>query len=100
MPLAIGSEKDGLTHEELRERLPWKFSQLFPGPKPPQYTLDQFSPYRLNQRCADTFKKGRVLLAGDAAHRTFHLMQGCGRSPNDHASYQPLWRPRVDWRPS
>lgn len=61
-------ELDGLGHEELRERLPWKFSELFPGPKPPQYKLEQFSPYRLNQRCAEMFRDGRVMLAGDAAH--------------------------------
>ncbi|KXL50315.1 hypothetical protein M433DRAFT_151261 [Acidomyces richmondensis BFW] len=61
-------EIDGLTHEQLRARLPWKYSELFPGPKPPEYELDQFSPYRLNQRCASTFRKGRVVLAGDAAH--------------------------------
>lgn len=61
-------EKDGLTHEEIKERMPWKFEQMFPGPKPVQYTLEQMSPYRLNQRCAGRFREGRVLLAGDAAH--------------------------------
>ena len=61
-------EKAGLTHEQLRARMPWKFSELFPGDKPPDYKLDQMSPYRLNQRCASTFRKGRVVLAGDAAH--------------------------------
>ena len=61
-------ELDGLNHDELMERLPWKFGKIFPGPSPPDYKLEQFSPYRLNQRCASTFRKGRVLLAGDAAH--------------------------------
>ncbi|KAK4580223.1 hypothetical protein LTR86_000426 [Recurvomyces mirabilis] len=61
-------ELDGLTIEQIMERQPWKFAQLFPGPKPPQYKLDQASPYRLNQRCADRFKEGRVMLVGDAAH--------------------------------
>jgi 2-polyprenyl-6-methoxyphenol hydroxylase-like FAD-dependent oxidoreductase len=61
-------EVDGLPNEKLMERMPWKFSELFPGPKPPQYKLDQSSPYRLNQRCADRFREGRILLAGDAAH--------------------------------
>ena len=28
------------------------------------------SPYKMHQRCADTFRRGRVLLAGDAAHVT------------------------------
>ncbi|KAK4550805.1 hypothetical protein LTR36_000385 [Oleoguttula mirabilis] len=61
-------ELDGLDHAQLMERLPWKFATIFPGPSPPAYKLEQFSPYRLNQRCASTFRKGRVLLAGDAAH--------------------------------
>lgn len=61
-------EIDGLSDEQLKERLPWKFSKMFPGPSPPDYKLDQFSPYRLNQRCASTFRKGRIMLAGDAAH--------------------------------
>jgi 2-polyprenyl-6-methoxyphenol hydroxylase-like FAD-dependent oxidoreductase len=61
-------EKPGLTHEQVKERMPWKFGKMFPGEHPPQYKLDQMSPYRLNQRCASMFKKGRVMLAGDAAH--------------------------------
>ena len=61
-------EKPGLSHEQIRERMPWKFSEMFPGEKPPDYKLDQMSPYRLNQRCASTFRKGRVVLVGDAAH--------------------------------
>ena len=61
-------EKSGLSHAEICERHPWKFSELFPGDKPPNYKLDQMSPYRLNQRCASTFRKDRVVLAGDAAH--------------------------------
>lgn len=61
-------EKNGLSHEQLKERMPWKFAEMFPGTNPPDYKLDQMSPYRLNQRCASTFRKGRVVLAGDAAH--------------------------------
>src|SRR5271170_6139446 len=63
-------EKDGLTNEEYMERLPAKFEALFPGPKPiaGKYKLQSMSPYRMHQRCADTFRKGRVTLAGDAAH--------------------------------
>jgi len=30
--------------------------------------VKSMSPYRIHQRCADTFRKGRVVLAGDAAH--------------------------------
>ena len=63
-------EKEGLTTEEYMERLPAKFEALFPGPKPiaGKYELKNMSPYRIHQRCADSFRKGRVLLAGDAAH--------------------------------
>lgn len=61
-------EKDGLTQEQIEERMPWKYAQMFPGPKPPEYKLEQMSPYRLNQRCAATFRKGNAMLAGDAAH--------------------------------
>jgi 2-polyprenyl-6-methoxyphenol hydroxylase-like FAD-dependent oxidoreductase len=63
-------EKEGLTTEEYMERLPAKFEALFPGEKPiaGKYELKSMSPYRIHQRCADTFRKGRVVLAGDAAH--------------------------------
>ncbi|KAF2103597.1 FAD/NAD(P)-binding domain-containing protein [Rhizodiscina lignyota] len=61
-------ERDGLTQQQIEERMPWKYAQMFPGLKPPNYKLDQMSPYRLNQRCAGTFRKGRIMLAGDAAH--------------------------------
>ena len=61
-------ELPGLTHEQLMERLPDKFEAIFPGPRPLKYELIAASPYRINQRCASTFRKGSVLLAGDAAH--------------------------------
>ena len=61
-------EKTGLSNEDLRERLSMKYEAIFPGPRPLQYDLKMFSPYRLHQKCASTFRVGRVLLAGDAAH--------------------------------
>ncbi|KAL2221986.1 hypothetical protein M432DRAFT_204102 [Thermoascus aurantiacus ATCC 26904] len=61
-------ELGGLSTEEVRERLPMKYDVLFPGPRPLEYDLKTFSPYRIHQRCASTFRIGRVLLAGDAAH--------------------------------
>lgn len=60
-------EKDGLSLDEIKERMPWKFSNLFPDSEP-DYKLDQMSPYRLNQRCATKFREGNIMLAGDAAH--------------------------------
>lgn len=61
-------ELENLTYEQLQERVPMKFEALFPGPRPLEYKVEMFSPYRIHQRCAATFRKGRVLLAGDAAH--------------------------------
>lgn len=61
-------EIDGLAYDELMLRLPWKFEMMFPGPRPLEYEVAQASPYRLNQRCADRFRVGKVVLAGDAAH--------------------------------
>ena len=68
--VSYGENEGGLTTEEYMERLPAKYEALFPGPKPiaGKYKLMSMSPYRMNQRCAETFRKGRVVLAGDAAH--------------------------------
>ena len=61
-------ELPDLSREQLLERQPLKFEAIFPGPRPLQYELKNASPYKINQRCAETFRKGSVLLAGDAAH--------------------------------
>ncbi|KIW72481.1 hypothetical protein PV04_00669 [Phialophora macrospora] len=61
-------ELPGLTHQELLDRQPMKFEAIFPGPRPLKYDLKMASPYKINQRCATTFRKASVLLAGDAAH--------------------------------
>ena len=50
------------------DRLPEAYRHLLPGTG--GYELDQASPYKMHQRCAASFRKGRVLLAGDAAHVT------------------------------
>jgi 2-polyprenyl-6-methoxyphenol hydroxylase-like FAD-dependent oxidoreductase len=50
------------------ERIPAAYQHLLPGDG--GYTLDAASPYQMHQRCAPTFRKGRVMLAGDAAHAT------------------------------
>jgi 2-polyprenyl-6-methoxyphenol hydroxylase-like FAD-dependent oxidoreductase len=59
-------ELPNLTHEELLARQPMKFESIFPGPRPLEYELKMVAPYRINQRCAGSFRKGRILLAGDA----------------------------------
>ena len=62
-------ESTGLTWEQMQERQPWKFELMLPGhPKPSDYKLVNMSPYKMHQRCADSFRKGRFLLAADAAH--------------------------------
>ncbi|HEY8357197.1 MAG TPA: FAD-dependent monooxygenase, partial [Ramlibacter sp.] len=62
-------EKDpALAESTVAERIPASMRQVLPGV--PDYELVQFSPYRMHQRAADTFRVGRVLLAGDAAHAT------------------------------
>lgn len=51
-----------------RERLPERYAHFIPeGMK---YEIDIAQPYALHQRCSETFRKGRILLAGDAAHTT------------------------------
>lgn len=60
-------EDASLDEETILERLPARFDKILPDPDVP-YRIDNFSPYRVHQRCAPTFRVGRVLLAGDAAH--------------------------------
>ncbi len=61
-------------------RLPAAYDALLTGDR--QYRLERAAPYRMHQRCAERFRVGRVLLAGDAAHVT-----------------QPDRRPGADHRP-
>ena len=61
-------EDAALPEESYLERIPEAYRHLLPGEG--GYELDQASPYKMHQRCAASFRKGRVLLAGDAAHVT------------------------------
>jgi len=61
-------ESEALPVETVGERIADKFKTLLPGDG--AWTLKQHSPYRMHQRCADTMREGRILLAGDAAHIT------------------------------
>ncbi|KAK8099908.1 FAD binding domain-containing protein [Apiospora kogelbergensis] len=62
-------EPGGLTLDEIKERQPMKFETMLPGhPKPGDYELVSLAPYKMHQRCAPSFRVGRVLLAADAAH--------------------------------
>jgi len=62
-------ELPGLTREELLARQPMKFQSFLPGrPSPDKYEIVNFSPYKVHQRCASSFRVGRFLLVADAAH--------------------------------
>ena len=61
-------EDAALPEETYLDRIPAAYRNLLPGND--GYELVQSSPYKMHQRCAETFRKGRVLLAGDAAHVT------------------------------
>jgi len=60
-------EDASLPVESYRERLPERYA-FFLGDAP--HELVASNPYTLHQRCATTLRRGRVLLAGDAAHAT------------------------------
>jgi len=57
-----------LPEETFLERLPQVFQTIVPGEG--CYELERASPYRMHQRSAETYRVGRVTLAGDAAHVT------------------------------
>ncbi|MDD1965868.1 FAD-dependent oxidoreductase [Pseudomonas sp. NPDC089407] len=77
--VCYGEDPD-ISEAEVRRRLPERFKRLLPGaPTPDQYRVDYLNPYRVHQRCAAEFRRGRVILAGDAAHAT-NPMGGLGLS--------------------
>jgi len=57
-----------LAEEHYLQRIPAAYRELLPGDD--SYDLEQASPYRMHQRSAPSYRVGRVLLAGDAAHST------------------------------
>ncbi|KAK7894366.1 hypothetical protein LTR67_006127 [Exophiala xenobiotica] len=59
--------RPGLTEAQIRAELPEHYKYILPGPGT-DYRVEQVNKYRPHQRCAETFRKGRILLAGDAAH--------------------------------
>lgn len=66
--VSYGVQAD-LTDEEVEAGLPKKYETMLPGhPKPGEYKLVNWYPYRQHQRCAPKFRLGRVCLAADAAH--------------------------------
>lgn len=68
--VCYGEDPD-IGEAEVLARQPMRFERMLPGhPGPSSYRVDMCTPYRVHQRTASAFRKGRVLLAGDAAHAT------------------------------
>lgn len=61
-------ESADLPLESVAQRAPERLARILPGGDPA--AIDLIAPYRVHQRCAESFRVGRVLLAGDAAHIT------------------------------
>ncbi|MBT2135392.1 FAD-dependent monooxygenase [Croceibacterium sp. LX-88] len=61
-------EDASLPEDSFLDRVPAAYEHLLAGNG--GYKLDRAAPYKMHQRCAETFRKGRVMLAGDAAHVT------------------------------
>lgn len=61
-------EDAALPLETCEDRVHQRYEWFMQGRK--DYELASFSPYMLHQRAGETLRKGRVLLAGDAAHAT------------------------------
>ncbi|MER5181057.1 FAD-dependent monooxygenase [Streptomyces sp. NPDC002896] len=63
-------EDDALPAESAAERLPGFLANVFGEDAGKGTELVAISPYRMHQRSASSYRAGRVLLAGDAAHAT------------------------------
>lgn len=62
-------ESRGLSDAQISRRASERLLRLLPGtPTPDQFRIERIQPYRVQQRCAEAFQRGRVILAGDAAH--------------------------------
>ena len=66
--LALQPLRPDLTFEEATsdERIQFQLNDVLPNPEP--YEIVDVRPYRVHQRIVDTYRVGRILLAGDAAH--------------------------------
>lgn len=59
-------EDAALPEEDVYARIPSHYAAILPSDEP--YRIVAWSPYRVQERCAPSFRVGRALLAGDAAH--------------------------------
>lgn len=69
--VSAGFPSDMSDEEILTKGLPEKFEAMFPGPKPLNYRISRAAPYRAEQQCIPSFRKGNVFFIGDAAHCMF-----------------------------
>lgn len=53
---------------EIEQHLPAKLERLLPGPRPLNYEIVAVNPYWAHERVASSYRQGRVVLCGDAAH--------------------------------
>lgn len=61
------AEDARLPEDTTAERIPQHYAAILPDPDA-SYRVIASSPYRVHERCVPSFRVGRVLLAGDAAH--------------------------------
>ena len=76
------SDESALSPERVETRLQKFFA------KPGRYPIEYVNVYGVNQRVAATFRKGRVLLAGDAAHAN-NPIGGTGHERRHPRRHQP-----------
>jgi 2-polyprenyl-6-methoxyphenol hydroxylase-like FAD-dependent oxidoreductase len=70
-------------------------------PKPTPYEVPDLRPYRIHQRIVETYRRGRLMLAGDAAHLN-SPSGGMGMNGGIHDAMElattlaPVWRGEAD----
>src|SRR5262245_46550538 len=89
------SEEESVSDDVVEERL------QSVQPKPGRYETQHRTIYRVHQRVADTFRTGRLLLAGDAAHLNnplggFGLNSGLQDAMNLTDKLIAVWRGEAD----
>ncbi|CAK4001569.1 hypothetical protein D0859_16434 [Lecanosticta acicola] len=67
--VTYGDTAPNLSDEEYLARRPWHLKNMLPGsPEPGDYRIEDTNLYNIHNRCVDSFRVGRILLAADAAH--------------------------------
>lgn len=70
----VGTRKQGLSAQEIAKEVKGKFEKMLPcadGEVPTGWQILNVAPYKAQQLCAETMRKGSVVLVGDAAHRRY-----------------------------